>query len=102
MKKDLFFKNWTPKVYQPLPRPAGQSLPLEINEDKLALKYFSDEEELSLAPQSPIGNKYLEMFPDTFIEESDSPQKSLTEHNINSYEAQGNHIDTKALDQMIP
>ena len=47
---ERFFKGWTFSRYEPLARPAGQFLPLELPEDNLALKYFSDGEEPPLAP----------------------------------------------------
>jgi hypothetical protein len=49
-KADLYFNTRKPTVYEPLPGPAGHSLPLDITSNEPAFKYFSDGEELPSAP----------------------------------------------------
>ena len=95
-------KNRNFKDYQPLPRPAGQALPLEITNNELTQKYFSDGEESDPEPELPIGGIYSELFPETFVEAPPSPKTPSSQCDISTDEQIEYYLRDHGLEEYIP
>ena len=90
------------KDFRPLLRPAGQANPLEITNNELAPKYFSDGEESAPEPEPPIGGIYSELFPGIFVEAPPSPKTPSSQYSISTDEQIEYYLRDHGLEEYIP